>query len=181
MQVIKQFYDIDKKVKDIAEKISLEYKDTGNQEIPVFICVLQGGAMFFHDLIKSLKVECCTEYVRLKSYKGKTASTPGNIKILSDIQVDIKGKPIYIIDDIIDTGATMAKLMSHLSELEPAYIKTVTLVERKAVVFKSDYCCFRNMGDEWFVGYGFDKDGKCRNYKNLYSDGKVKKVNEEVV
>ena len=166
MNIIKQFYEIDKKVKDLAEKISLDIKDSGNKKTPVFVCVLQGGGMFFHNLIKDLTLDCITEYVRVKSYNGQKI---GNVNIISDIQLDIKGRDVYIVDDMIDTGSTMGKLLAHFSEKGATGIKTVTLVERKEPAFKSDYCCFRDMGNDWFVGYGFDKDGKCRNYKNLYT------------
>jgi len=171
MNIIKQFYEIDKQVKDLADKISIDFKDLSSDETPIFICVLQGGGMFFHNLIKDLKIDCITEYVRVKSYNGQNA---GKVNIISDVQIDLQGKYVYIIDDMIDTGSTMGKLLAHFSEKGVSGIKTVTLVERKEPAFKSDYCCFRNMGTEWFVGYGFDKDGKCRNYKNLYTIPKEK-------
>ena len=169
MKVIKQFYDIDIKVKDLAEKISLDIKDSHINETPIFVCVLQGGGMFFHHLIKDIKVDCITEYIRVKAYEGQEI---GKATIISDVQIDLTGKYIYVVDDMIDTGTTMGKILAHFSQKGAAMIKTVTLVERKEPAFKSDYCCFRDMGKEWFVGYGFDKDGKCRNYKNLYSDEK---------
>ncbi len=173
MQVLKQFYDIEKRVKVIAEQVSLDCKEISKEATPVFICILNGGAIFYHDLLANLKVDCITEYMKVKSYKGKQS---GEIDFLLDIQSDIKGKPVYIIDDIIDTGATMGHILANLVKQQPLFMKTVTLVERKAPAFKADFCCFRDMGDDWFVGYGFDKDGKCRNYRSLYTDGKIDKT-----
>jgi len=127
---------------------------------PVFICVLNGAMMFFTDLMKQ-QGECIIDTIRPKSYKDKTQ---GDIELLLDIQTNIEGRDVFIIDDILDSGKTMNFLIQYLLESTPRSITPV-------VLFKKWYSNFPNLiygielkEEYWLTGYGLDAgDGTQRN------------------
>ena len=101
---------IDKKIKNIGQTISKEFIGKN----PIFISVLKGSFIFTADLLRSIKIDCEVEFIKVQSYEG-TQST-GNVKITSDIKIDLKGRHIIIVEDIIDSGKTINHLFSEFKK-----------------------------------------------------------------
>ena len=155
---------IQNRVKELAEKISEDY--SGKDVIAV--CILRGSSLFFGDLMKSIDIPVSMEFMSVSSY-GNSAVTSGEVNIKYDIQQDIKGKNIIIVEDIIDTGITLSKLISVLGKREPESIKICCLLnkpERRIKEVDVEYIGF-NIPDEFVVGYGLDYNEKYRNYKGI--------------
>ena len=121
--------------------------------------------MFFTDLVKHMDIDCEIDFIRAKSYHGKDNS--GGVSISKGLEVDLKGKRVYIVEDIIDSGATMTEILHHVHDRLPAEVKVATLVRRKDSQLREDYSCFE-IGDEWIIGFGLDDNGLKRNYRNIY-------------
>ncbi len=107
-------------LKNKVGEIAYSLNKTKHEQAPVFICVLNGAFMFFTDLVKHIN-ECKIDFIQAKSYTG---TTQGEIKLLKDITTDIKGKNVYLIDDIFDSGNTIRFLTKHLAFKEPKSITT---------------------------------------------------------
>ena len=153
--------EIQKRIDELTDSINKYYK---NEELYV-ICILKGSVIFTCDLIKKLKMPVVLDFLIASSY-GEGTSSSGIVKILKDIDVDINNKNILIIDDIIDTGYTMKKIVEHLTIKNPKSIKTCVLlskIERRVVNnIKVDYVGF-NIENEFVLGYGLDYNQKFRN------------------
>jgi hypoxanthine phosphoribosyltransferase len=152
--------EIQNKVGEIAYKIKKRQHD----EPPVFICVLNGAFMFFTDLVKQVG-NCHIDFISAKSYEG---TSQGEIRILKSINIDIKGKDVYLIDDIYDSGNTMNRLIKHLSPNKPKSITPVTLFKRHTS--KNDNLIYGfDLENEYFlIGYGLDaSDGTKRNLPHI--------------
>ena len=160
MEVLIEEYKIDRSVKALAHIITEDHRSSGNTLPLVMICVLKGSFMFFTDLVKDIGVDCEIDFIRAKSYEDK-------VSITLDSEIDLKGKRVYIVDNIINTGQTMIEVLCRLNDSMPTEVKIVTLVHRKDNEFPVDHFCFE-IGDERVVGYGFDDIGLKRNYRNIY-------------
>lgn len=151
--------EIEKKVKEIGEKISADYEG----EEPIFIGVLKGCFIFMADLMRHVSINCSMDFMAVSSYQG-TNST-GAVKINKDLNEAIEGKHIILVEDILDSGVTLNYLKNYLSVRNPASIKVVTLMDkparRKADIY-ADYSCFE-VPDAFVVGYGLDFNEKYRN------------------
>ena len=165
MKIIIPEYKIERRVRAMAHKISGEHKNSGNNQPPVMICVLNGAFMFFSDLIKDMGIEVEIEFIRAKSYSGQVSK---EVKLTKDLELDITGRRVDIFEDMVDTGNTMRFILNKFKDRNPECIKIVTLVNRKTNDFPIDHVCFPDMGDEFYVGYGFDDNGLKRNYRNIY-------------
>jgi hypoxanthine phosphoribosyltransferase len=159
-------YKIERNIRRVANEITKDHKASGNRFPPVMICVLNGAFMFFTDLVKCMGIDVEIDFIRAMSYEGQDNS--GGVKILKEIEKDLKGKRVYIVDDLIDTGETMKELLIHTNDYSPAEIKVVTLVHRKNSKHPVDFTCCK-IGDEWIYGYGLDDNGLRRNYRNIYA------------
>ncbi len=113
-------------LKNKVGEIAYSLNKTKHEQAPVFICVLNGAFMFFTDLVKHIN-ECEIDFIQAKSYTG---TTQGEIKLLKDITTDIKGKNVYLIDDIFDSGNTIRFLTKHLAFKEPKSITPITLFKK---------------------------------------------------
>ena len=157
--------EIKNKTKEIAEKIMQDYE---GKEL-YLVCVLKGAVIFMVDIareIKNIPVKFC--FMDVSSYGASTESS-GNLVINMDLDEDIKGKDVLIVEDIIDSGRTLSKLYSMLSQREPASLRICTFLDkpdRRVTDIKSDYTCF-NVPDEFVVGYGLDYDQRYRNLEYL--------------
>jgi hypoxanthine phosphoribosyltransferase len=166
MRVLIEEYKIDRRIRALAHKITEDHRNSGNNAPPVMICVLNGAFMFFTDLVKDMGIDCEIDFIRPKSYEGKDNSQ--GVTFTKELELQLSGKRVYIIEDIIDTGATMIEILRKVNDRDPAEVKIVTLVHRKGNQFPVDHFCFE-IGDEWLIGYGFDDNGLKRNYRNIYS------------
>ncbi|TGK27933.1 hypoxanthine phosphoribosyltransferase [Leptospira gomenensis] len=156
--------DISRKVKELAEEISKDYKKLN----PVLVCVLKGGVYFFTDLTKEIPFSVEIDFVQAKSYVG-TVST-GKIDLLKDINTDLSDRHVILVEDILDTGFTLQYLVRHIFTRNPASLEIVTLLlkERKNILeFPVKYVGWR-IPDEFVVGYGLDFDGKYRNLPDIH-------------
>ncbi len=156
---------IDERVKAIAEKIScdLEGKDV------VLIGVLKGAFIFLADLARHLDIPHTVDFVRLASYGSRSVSS-GTIKFSKDIETDIKGKEVVIVEDIIDTGASIAFLQDKLKERGASSIKVCAFIDKKQRRERdvsADYVGFF-LEEGFVVGYGLDFDEKYRCLPGIY-------------
>ena len=154
-----------RQIKRIAEKINRDYE---GQE-PVFLAVLNGSFIFAADLLREIDLPCEISFVKLASYEG-TSST-GSIREVIGLNIDITGRPIIIVEDIVDTGLTMAHMLETLQKQNPASIDICTLLlkpEKLQVKLDIRYVCMQ-IPDDFVVGYGLDYDGFGRNTKDIYT------------
>jgi len=150
---------LNERIAEIADEMHKEY---GDNEI-TFICILKGSIFFTVELAKRIPNNINFEFIRVSSYHG-TDST-GVIEMKVDLQGDIKGKDVIVIEDIIDTGRTLSYLKEYLKSKEPNSLKICSLLdkkERRVVPMEADYVGF-DIPDKFVVGYGLDVDEKFRN------------------
>ena len=155
------------KTKILAKQISDIHK--GDKTPVVMIGLLNGAFMFYSDLVRAMNIDVECDFMRVKSYISKRKQ--GDIQITKDLETPIKGKHVYIVDDIYDTGNTMKAVIEYLEVKKPASISIVTLVVRKnsPTPEQETYHAF-DIGEEWIVGMGCDDDkGYCRNLPAIYS------------
>ena len=148
-------------VKALGKKLTEDYKDKDNVTI---IGVLKGSCVFMVDLIREIDLPVSIDFMSVSSY-GSGTKTSGVVKIIKDLDTNIEGKNIIIVEDILDSGMTLSYLINLLGERNPASIKIVTLLdkpERRMVDLKPDYTCF-TVPDAFVIGYGLDYDEKYRN------------------
>lgn len=157
--------EIQQRVKELAEAISIDHVQSNNSLPPVMICILNGSFYFFSDLTRMMSIDCEIDFIRLKSYEGQDNS--GGIQRLKDLELDLKGKRVYIIDDICDTGATIMEALFMVNSRMAAEVKVVTLLKRVDGVLLTDFCGFE-IGDDWVVGYGLDDNGLKRSLQDIY-------------
>ena len=154
------------KVKELAEQISVDHVyDSRNTLPPVLICILNGSIHFFSDLVRSMSIDCEIDFLRLKSYEGQDNS--GGIKCLKGLELDLKGKRVYIVDDICDSGATMLEALFMVNSRMVEEVKVVTLLKRRNGVGLTDFYGFE-IDDQWVYGYGLDNNGLKRNENRIY-------------
>ncbi|MBQ2744944.1 MAG: hypoxanthine phosphoribosyltransferase [Lachnospiraceae bacterium] len=152
--------NVDKKIEEIGKKISEEYQGKSVH----LICVLKGGAFFMCELAKRITVPVSMDFMAVSSY-GSVTESSGHLKMIKDLDESIEGKDVLIVEDIIDSGRTLDKLVTLLKTRGPKSIKVCTLLDkpdRRVVDVNVDYTCF-NIPDEFVVGYGLDYDQKYRN------------------
>jgi hypoxanthine phosphoribosyltransferase len=119
---------IEQRVKEIAQLISKQHEESGNSLPPVMICLLNGSIHFFSDLTRAMTIPCEIDFMRLKSYEGQDNS--GGVKCTKDLELDLKGKRVYIIDDICDTGATLLEAMIRVNSRMATDVRNITLLRR---------------------------------------------------
>jgi|TARA_R110000744_G_scaffold330799_1_gene436263 hypoxanthine phosphoribosyltransferase len=167
MEILLTKQQIARSVKNLAKALdnNIILSENPTSRPPIFICVLNGAAIFFTDLIREVASDLETDFIRAKSYEGKDNS--GGVKILKDIESDIMDRDVYIIEDIIDSGETMRELYLHLTTKSPRSIKVVTLLTRKGCCQPKDFWGIE-IGNEWVVGYGLDDNKLKRNLPDIY-------------
>lgn len=151
---------VEERIKELAKEIE---KDYAGKEL-VCVGLLKGSVMFMADLIKSIDLDLRIDFMKVSSYGSGTNST-GVVKILKDVDVDLAGKDVLIVEDIIDTGLTILNVKDFLSKKNPNSVKVCTLLDkpsRRVVEVKGEYVGFE-IPDEFVVGYGLDFDEKYRN------------------
>lgn len=145
--------DIRGKVKSLAHKISTDYSGKSI----VAIGVLKGAFIFLADLVRHITVPTQIDFVRLVSYGAGTKSS-GKVRITKDIELDIKGKDVLIVEDIVDSGLTLTFLVKHLKTFNPLSVKICALIdktERREKKVSVDYVGF-TVESGFLVGYGLD-------------------------
>tara|TARA_R110001592_G_C13030081_1_gene738293 strand:- start:41 stop:553 length:513 start_codon:yes stop_codon:yes gene_type:complete len=161
--------DLDIQTKIIAKKISDEHR---NDPTPVvLVCVLNGGFMFFSDLVKQITIPIEIDFIRCKSYYGKKQ---GDLVITKDLETKIKHKHVYLVDDILDSGNTMKAVSNFLQVKEPKSITPVVAIYKESGDFDKVLHILHqdcdSLFDPWYIGYGMDDDkGHNRNLSTIYT------------
>lgn len=153
--------EVDKRIREMAAEISKKYAGKTLH----LICVLRGGAFFMCELAKRLTVPVTIDFMSVSSYGDGTESS-GQIKIVKDLDDSIEGREVLVVEDIIDSGRTLSRLMELLESRRPASLALCTLLdkpERRVVEVDVDYTGFQ-IPDLFVVGYGLDCAQKHRNY-----------------
>lgn len=156
--------DIQQQIKKIADAINKDY--VGKR--PMCICILNGSFMFASDLFKNLTIDSEICFIKLASYKGTTSS--GQVITAIGLDVDIIGKDVIIVEDIIDTGKTLNEFLPKLLHQQPASLKIAALLHKPQATrfpIHIDYLGF-TIPDKFVVGYGLDYDGLGRNLREIY-------------
>jgi hypoxanthine phosphoribosyltransferase len=156
--------DIQQQVKKIAAAINADYAGLR----PMFIAILNGSFMFAADLFKNLTIDAEICFIKLASYKGTTSS--GQVITAIGLDVDLIGKDIIILEDIVDTGKTLNEFLPKLLHQQPASLKIAALLHKPDALkfpIRIDYLGF-TIPNKFVVGYGLDYDGLGRNFKDIY-------------
>ena len=153
--------EVDKRIREIAGKINRDYAGRAVH----LICILKGGVFFTCELAKRLTVPVSLDFMSVSRYGSGTESS-GVVKIVKDLDQPLEGKEVLIVEDIIDSGRTLAYLIDLLQKRNPKSIRLCTLLDKPERRVKKqvtvDYTCF-TIPDEFVVGYGLDYDQKYRN------------------
>lgn len=153
------------KVKELGRRISQDYAGKS----PVMVCILKGAAVFFSDLIREIDLPLTLDFMAISSY-GSATKTSGVVRILKDLDNDILGKDVIVVEDIVDSGITLNYLQKLLKQRGANSLRIATLLDkparRKIPDLRIDYFCF-DIPDAFVVGYGLDYDQKYRNLPDI--------------
>ena len=153
--------DIDERISQLGQIISSSYSDTNKL---IVVGLLRGSFMFIADLVRKLDVPVEVDFITVSSY-GSGMTSSGNVKILKDLDGDISGHDVLIVEDIVDTGKTLEAVIEILETRMPNSIKICALLNkqsRRISNIKADWIGFE-IPDEFVVGYGIDYDQRNRN------------------
>jgi hypoxanthine phosphoribosyltransferase len=156
--------DLSQRISSMGAKISSDFGD----KTPVLLGVLNGAFMFLSDLAKAIDVPVEIQFVKVASYES-TAST-GKVKDLIGLNIDLTGREVVIVEDIVDTGLSMKHILNIVGEKNPAKISIATLLLKPEALKEPldiEYIGFE-IPNKFVVGYGLDYDGLGRNLKEIY-------------
>ncbi|HEX6208784.1 MAG TPA: hypoxanthine phosphoribosyltransferase [Actinomycetota bacterium] len=153
---------IEQRVRELAAEISRDYAGRD----PILVSVLKGGAWFLADLIKATTINCRIDFMAISSYGGAEESM-GVVRILQDLDLDIGGHHVIMVEDIVDTGLTLSYLLSTLSSREPASLAVCALLDKSVRRIAPVEIRYRGFDcpDRFVVGYGLDHDERYRNLR----------------
>ena len=157
--------EILKHVKEIADRINHDMAGKN----PLFLAVLNGSFMFAADLMKMITIPCEISFVKLASYQGVIST--GSVKEVIGINEDLSGRTIIIIEDIIDTGLTMKRMIESIGTRNPESVHICTLLlkpEKLQEKLDVDYVAMK-IPNDFIVGYGLDYDQQGRNLRDIYT------------
>ena len=158
--------EIKNKIIELGKKISKDYKGKNL----ILVGILRGAVIFMADLARKISIPMVFDFIAISSYGAETKSS-GVVRILKDLDVNIKGKDVLIVEDIVDTGLTLDYLLRMLKSRKPASIKVCTFLTktaRRKVNIKVDYSGF-DIPNKFVVGYGLDYAGKFRNVPYVFT------------
>lgn len=153
------------RVRQLARQISRDYRG----KVPVFIGVLNGSFIFFADLIREVTIDCEMDFLKLSSY-GDAKISSGNVRMLKELNCQVEGRDIIIVEDIVDSGLSMEYIRNLILQQNPATFRVVTLLYKPANIksdIRLDYVGF-TIPPEFVIGYGLDYAQKERNLKAIY-------------
>ncbi len=157
--------EIAEKVRELGERITQDYQG----KKPVLVCILKGASVFFADLIREIDLPLTLDFMAISSY-GSATKTSGVVRILKDLDNDILGKDVIIVEDIVDTGVTLSYLTRILMQRGAKSLRIAALLDkparRKVPDLKVDYMCF-DIPDAFVVGYGLDYNQTYRNLPDI--------------
>jgi hypoxanthine phosphoribosyltransferase len=163
-ELMLKYDQLKKRIRLIAIQLNVVYA----KSVPVFIGVLNGGFMFMADLMKEIDIAAEVCFIKIASYKGEEKN---GIKEILGLNMDLKGRNVVIVEDIVDTGETMKYLLNEIKKQEPASLAVCTLLLKpgklRFTVEELAYIGFE-IPDDFVVGYGLDYNGLGRNLKDVY-------------
>lgn len=154
--------DVERRVAEVAAEIDAEYADKDL----LLVGVLNGAVMVMADLSRAMTIHCCMDWMAISSY-GSGSQSSGVVRILKDLNTDISGRHVLVVEDIIDTGLTLSYLVSNLRSRNPASLEMMTMFRKPEAVQNSvdvKWVGF-DIPNEFVVGYGLDYAGKYRNLR----------------
>lgn len=157
--------DIARRVREVAGDVS---RDFAAGEV-IVVGVLKGSFIFMADLIREITIPCRMDFIRAASY-GDGSESSGRITITKDIELDIAGRDVLIVEDIIDTGLTLKSIVDTLKGRNPRSLKVCAFLDkrkRRKVPFEADYVCFA-IDDGFVIGYGLDFNEEYRYLPDVY-------------
>ncbi|MDO5097406.1 MAG: hypoxanthine phosphoribosyltransferase [Corynebacterium sp.] len=164
------------RIQEIADKVSKHYQDA--EDDLILVCVLKGAVFFITDFARALSIPSQVEFMAVSSYGNSTTSS-GVVRILKDLDRDIEGRDVLIVEDIIDSGLTLSWLVRNLKNRKPKSLEVVTLLRKpEAVTAKVDLLDIGfDIPNEFVIGYGLDYAERYRDlpyvgtlHPNVYSD-----------
>ena len=160
-------------VQKMADEVARDYKD----EVPIFVGVLNGSFMFVADFLKAYQFPCEVSFVKLSSYQGLTST--GIVETLLDVSEDIEGRSVIILEDIIDTGRTLQKLVNLFTNTNVKEFKIASLFYKSEIYngeYTIDYVGL-DIPNKFIVGYGLDYNELGRNLKEVYQINQSNMIN----
>ena len=157
--------EIKNRVKLLAQQMSKDLEDKN----PLFLAVLNGSFVFAADLMREMTIPCEISFVKLASYQGTTST--GKIKEVIGINENLNGRAVVIVEDIVESGQTMKRMIESLGTRNPASVQICTLFfkpEKLKEDLTLDYVAFR-IPDDFILGYGLDYDQQGRGLKDVYT------------
>lgn len=157
--------EIKQRVRELAQQMSRELEGKN----PLFLAVLNGAFIFAADLMREMTIPCEISFVKLASYQGTTST--GTIKEVIGINEDLTNRTVVIVEDIVESGLTIKRMMEQLGTRNPASVKVCTLFfkpEKLTEDLKLDYVAFK-IPNDFILGYGLDYDQQGRGLKDLYT------------
>lgn len=152
--------ELNQKVQELGSRISEDYRDKNL----LMVSVLKGSVVFMADLMRAVTIPCEIDFMSVSSY-GSGVKTSGVVKIVKDLDINLEGRDLLIVEDILDSGMTLAYIKQMLLDRRPSSIRICTLLdkpERRRAAITADYKGFE-VPDEFVVGYGLDYAEKYRN------------------
>ena len=149
------------KVAELGAQISRDYE---GRDL-LMVSILKGSVVFMADLMRAVKIPCGIDFMVVSSYGGANTMSTGLVKIVKDLDADLIGKDVLIVEDILDTGITLSHLLPVLRMRNPRSVRLCTILSkpsRRKAEIEPDYLGFE-VPDEFVVGYGLDYDEKYRN------------------
>ena len=157
---------IQERVKELGSQISNDYEG----KTPIFIGVLNGAFLFLADLLKNVYVDCEIDFFKLSSYGDEKISS-GNVTLIKELNCDVNGRDIIIVEDIVDSGLSIKYIEELFSKYKPLSMKVVSLLVKPESLkynVKIDYIGFEVPG-KFVIGYGLDYAQKFRNLRSIYA------------
>ncbi len=152
---------LQQRIREMGEEISRDY----DGEDLLLICILRGGLVFMVDLMRQISVPHSIDCMAISSYSGGARSSTGNVRLTLDLQTNIEGRNVLLVEDIVDSGHTISHVLEMLRTRQPKTLKVCALLDkadRREVVVPIDYRGF-NIADKFVFGYGLDLDELYRN------------------
>ncbi|MCK9282097.1 MAG: hypoxanthine phosphoribosyltransferase [Melioribacteraceae bacterium] len=157
---------IQKRITELGEQISKDYKGS----FPIFIGVLNGSFLFMSDLLKNVTLACEVDFFKLSSY-GDAKISSGNVKLIKELNADIRDRNVIIVEDIVDTGLSIKFIEELIMSHSPASMKVASLLLKPESLkhnVKIDYIGFE-IQNKFVIGYGLDYAQKYRNLRSIYA------------
>ncbi len=156
---------LQERIKELGEEISRDYQG----KTPIFIGVLNGAFLFLSDLVKNVTIDCEIDFFKLSSY-GDAKISSGKVTLIKELNCDVNGRDIIIVEDIVDSGLSIKFIEEHIGHFTPASMRVASLlVKPKSLKYnvKIDYIGF-DIPSEFVIGYGLDYAQRYRNLRSIY-------------